>query len=406
MQYLKGFRHFIVLQINMLLRRSVYIALLFLFIVSCKNEGEQAGVNIRGYLPELAGRVIYLEELEVRSKKMIDSTTIGEEGIFKFNLRVPEAGFYILSTSEQNQLILQADKGETIEISTSNSDFSEGYTVSGSPGSELLYSFEKALKERKEQIDSLAEVYYAVRGTEDFLEKKAALDSTYEAIVKDHKKYVEAFIRSHPGSLAALIVLNRPLGSTPLIDEEDDFRLFHITDSALRANYPDNKHVEDHHRRTREIRLRIFDKAVAEEKVIPGKKAPDIVLSDTAGEPFSLKSYTGYPVVVCFWAGWNAQSRMDNRKLVKMYDNLREDGIKILGVSLDENEVVWKGAVKLDSLPWKQVNDPGGLDAEVKKDYNLPDELPFYYLLDRDLKIRYKNNDLDSLLIQLDKLFL
>jgi hypothetical protein len=52
------------------------------------------------------------------------------------------------------------------------------------------------------------------------------------------------------------------------------------------------------------------------------------------------------------------------------------------------------------------VSDLGGFKSKVKKDYNLPDELPYYYLLDEDLKIRYKNNNLDSLLIHLDKLFL
>lgn len=78
----------------------------------------------------------------------------------------------------------------------------------------------------------------------------------------------------------------------------------------------------------------------------------------------------------------------------------------MLGVSLDENAVVWKGAVKLDQLQWPQVTELNGLHSEISKRYNLSDELPFYYLIDKDQAIVYKNNSLDSLLIHLDQLTL
>jgi len=106
----------------------------------------------------------------------------------------------------------------------------------------------------------------------------------------------------------------------------------------------------------------------------------------------------GKKVIVYFWAGWSGKSRMDNRKLVKLYKNLKTQNTEIIGVSLDENEIVWKGALKLDKLPWLQLSDLGGLRSEIKKTYNVPDDLPFYYALDEEHKIVGKRKILDEIL--------
>ena len=148
----------------------------------------------------------------------------------------------------------------------------------------------------------------------------------------------------------------------------------------------------------------MYDKFVADKKLEPGKKAPNIVLKDTSGQFISLKDLAGQKVVVYFWAGWNAKSRQDNRKLVSVYSKLKEGKIEILGVSLDENEKVWKGALKLDKLPWINGSELRGLDSKVKKDYNISDELPYYYIVDENRKILYRDKNLKAVLNKIDEL--
>lgn len=89
---------------------------------------------------------------------------------------------------------------------------------------------------------------------------------------------------------------------------------------------------------------------------------------------------------------------MDNRKILKLYNELKLQNTEIIGVSLDENEVVWKGAVKLDNLPWLNLSKLDGFRSEVKKSYNVPDELPFYYLLDENHIIVGKSPKLEEIL--------
>ncbi|MCB2219908.1 MAG: AhpC/TSA family protein [Bacteroidetes bacterium] len=373
---------------------------------SCQDQPGSEISSVEGSFPQLAGDQITIEELEVRKTIAMDSAVIDKMGHFRFDFEIADAGFYVLKTTDDNLLLLQLEKGEHVKLSSNEDPFFRGYEVTGSPGSEYLRDFEYFMQSQRDRIDSIATVYYDARGQENFMEVKTRLDSVYDAIVDDHRHYIRDFVKAHPSSLTSLIVINRSLGQNNVLDEEKDFKLFHTIDSALMEKYPDNKHALDHHERVKEIQGRIFDRRIAEEKVMAGKKAPDIVLNDTAGNPFSLKSFTGHPTILQFWTGWSARSREDNQTLIKIYPDLQKRGFKILGVSLDENAVVWKGAVKIDQLPWKQVSSLQGLHSEIAKTYNLPSELPFYYLLDDKLVIRYKNSSLDSVLIHLDQLTL
>ena len=400
-------QHFVILRESLFMVRKiiwfVFIIISFTFCVQQKEDGQ---AMISGQFTKYPGQWIYLDELEVKKTIPIDSVRTDDEGNFTFELKLDDAGFYLLKTSPTNHLILLIEKEENIEVHSSNLDFLEGYEVGGSPGSMILSEYNDFMFNQKSRLDSIGKVYNESKGSEDFLSVKNKLDSVYLSIVADQKEYIQDFINENPGSLASLIVLNRKLGMAEVVDEEADFRLLFITDSLLSQKYPGNKHVLDHHQRVKEIQTRIFDNYLLEQKLKPGKKAPDIVLPDTSGQPLSLKSFTGKTVIVYFWAGWNAGSRQDNRRLVNLYPELTSKGFDILGVSLDENNIVWKGAIKLDKLPWKQVSDLLGLNSKIKQDFNVPDDLPYYYLLDDELKIVSKNNQLDSILIKLEPLSL
>ncbi|MCD4791215.1 MAG: TlpA family protein disulfide reductase, partial [Bacteroidales bacterium] len=299
---------------------------------------------------------------------------------------------------------LQLEKNETVKVNSNNDYFSTQYEVKGSPGSQLLMEFECFMTKQKQRVDSLAYVFKTSQGKPDFYNTKLKLDSIYVIVYNDQRRYVKEFIGKNPGSLASLIIINSKLGNNKVMDEEEDFIYFHRIDSALTINYPENKHTIDHHNRIKEVRQKKLDKFIADEKLKPGKKAPDIVIHDINDQIVSLQDMGGQKILVYFWAGWNAKSRQDNKKLVPIYNELKQHNIEIFGVSLDENEKVWKGAIKLDKLPWIQGSDLKGLKSPVNKAYNLNDELPFYYLIDEEGRIIYKGNDVDKIIRKLEEL--
>jgi len=385
---------------------------LFWFIViliisaSCVNEKPVHNLTFSGSMPGLSGQKVYLDELEVQSRILLDSVVVEEDGSFVFQIEIGQTGFYVLYTNPEHNIILLFEPGDQPVLKAQDADLSKVYTISDSPGSILLEEYASFMDYQKTRIDSLGSVYQQAKRSNNYLEQKEVLDSIYERVFEDQKVYVRNFIDKNTGSLASLIVLNRKLGQLNVLDEEKDFNYFSLTDSILIAKYPNNKHTKDHHERVKQIRARLFDDFMALRKLQAGKKAPDIVLPDTTGDLFSLKSYTGKKVIVCFWAGWDTPSRMDNRRLVKIYPDLQSKNIKILSVSLDENKSVWQGAVNLDKLDWQQVSDLQGFGSEVVKNYHVIKRLPLYYLLDEELHIISRNHQLDSILIKLDEIIL
>ncbi len=386
-----------------LMRIKTIIGLLILIsVVSCKNKTEEINLVIEGNFPGLAEKWLYLDELEVHNVLNIDSVVIEKNGEFQFDLTLSEAGFYLLRNEANMQILLLLEKGENVKLKADGNPFKDGYEVTGSPGSQLLKDFDRFMTLQKQRVDSLAFAYNEAAGTQDFYPLKLKLDSIYDIIYHDQKEYVKEFILDHPASLSSLFVLNSKLGSNAVMDGDQDFPIFKMLDSALMIHYPENKNVIDHHERVLEIKARIYDKFMADEKLSVGSKAPSIVMKDTTGKLFSLRNLQGETVLLYFWAGWNAQSRLDNRKLVPMYKQLKKQGIEVFGISLDENEKVWKGAIKLDKLPWIQGSDLMGLKSPANKKFNLNGELPHYYIIDADGKIVDKNKDIDVILESLD----
>jgi len=387
------------------MKNIAQILILFLLVNACNSSQKKGSTLISGNLPKMSGKWLYIEELEVSRINLLDSVQVDSEGSFEVGLFVSEPGFYVLRFQPEDYILLLIEPDKPIKINATTEILSEGYELQGSEDSQLLKDFEIFMSQQKSKVDSLAFELNANKGSHNFYQKKRQLDSAYFEIYTLQRKYVINFIETNPNSLVSLIVINRKLGNNKILDEEEDFIYFHRLDSALMSQYPDNSHTLDNHNRVKQIRLDKFDRFVADQKLGPGKKAPNIVLKDTSGQFMSLKDLAGKKVLISFWAGWNAKSRQDNQKLISLYPKLQKHNIEILGVSLDEHEKVWKGAISLDKTPWVQGSDLMGMNSKVVKSYNLLDELPYYYLVDEERKIINSNKDLEEIIKNLDELF-
>jgi peroxiredoxin len=387
----------------------MYRKFLFLLVialaVSCSTEKEKGNVSISGSLKAYSGKWLFIDELEVKGRKAIDSVKIEENGTFHMSFDILEAGFFILETEErENYLLLLLEKGEVVTIISENQLLTGLAEFNGSPGSELLIGFEKFMKYQKNRVDSLSEVFAAAANDTNFYEVKLRLDSVYETILQEQKEYVKYFINQHSNSLASLIVINRRMGNTKVLDEEEDFIYFHRLDSVLYPLYPDNKHALDHHQRVEKIRGENFEHFFNDQKLEPGNKAPNLAMKDTTGQFISIRDLGGQNLLICFWAGWNAKSRADNKKLLKEYEHWKKMGIEIFSISMDEHPKVWKGAIKLDQLPWPQGSDLLGKKSPAFKKYNLREELPYYFMLDENGVILFKSDKFEEIKKLIDDL--
>ncbi len=73
----------------------------------------------------------------------------------------------------------------------------------------------------------------------------------------------------------------------------------------------------------------------AESDTEPRTPAPDFALPTLTGETIELSSLRGRPVLVDFWATWCAPCVFQIPVLNEVYERHRDDGVVVLGVSVD-----------------------------------------------------------------------
>ncbi len=68
------------------------------------------------------------------------------------------------------------------------------------------------------------------------------------------------------------------------------------------------------------------------------RTAPDFTLKDLSGRDVSLMDYEGKVVLLDFWATWCPPCRNSIPELVSLQDRYGDEGLVIIGISLDDPE--------------------------------------------------------------------
>lgn len=89
-----------------------------------------------------------------------------------------------------------------------------------------------------------------------------------------------------------------------------------------------------------------------------GDKAPGFELADDTGQGVNLSDFRGKYVLLNFWATWCPPCVEEMPSLSALHERLKDQGLVVLGVSVDESEAEYKRFLDRARLSFPTVRDP------------------------------------------------
>lgn len=343
----------------------------------------QEGFLIKGTAPAAKeGAMVYLD-YSSNGESQSDSTVV-KDGTFQFEGIVSEPNYsrMIFDHEGKGKYMIQ-NIGDRLFFYIGNEDYHiaitdslHNATVTGSPLHAEHRAFLEAIGGDFIAIMDEASKTAASISRDDpqYNEKMTALREKYDTILENRRQKAFEFAKNHPNSVFSAEALRDVANTHPLSEIEPV--LASLSEEVRNLTI------------ARELAARI----AAEKTIQIGNVAPDFVQPDPDGHPVRLSDFRGRYVLVDFWASWCAPCRAENPNLVRAYQEYKDKGLEVLGVSLDSKNGrdAWLNAIEKDGLPWVHVSDLKGWSNAVAVQYGIR-AVPQNYLIDPEGKIVASN---------------
>lgn len=351
------------------------VAAIALMFCSCS---EQKGYVIEGRAVGIADGTVV--RVAVRNKPdwiTVDSAVV-KAGAFRMEGELDPAVLAYITVGDDRMMVV-------VEPGTINVDL-KAHTVGGTELNNRLMTYWQALEPLEQASDSIYERMDLLTEA-DSIERRACIaqmeqiDSTYMALTVG---LVNDNIQNALG--VGMFVNNLYLFQ----DDTDNLsRLAEAIPEPFRAQAPVSE--------TLALVKTILATAV-------GGNYVDFDFTTSDGRATSLKAMvdSNRYVLVDFWASWCAPCRASLPGIKALYEDYRDRGFAVLGVSLDREEADWRGALDRFGMTWTQTSDLKYWDSAYAALYGVR-AIPATVLIRHDGVIVARNADEAELRAMLDK---
>jgi len=363
-------------------KKLLWFLIAGLAISGCKNNINE----INGKLINASNdEYVFLDELKGNELITVDSVRVSKDGSFSFTRKIGSPSFYLIKTDNSNFLTLLLEPGEKINLTAYSDSLNYPISLSGSKGSELLASYNLALRNTIRKLSTLRDIYMQNLDKPELPLVMERLDSMAQSYMDEINLYTRNFIDENINSLASLVSLYQQVAPGEyVLHPQDDLDYFIKVDSSLSLLYPDYEPVKSLHEQVGELISVAAGQDSFSQIPLGMKKAPEIALPNPEGDTIKLSSTRGSVVLVDIWAAWCGPCRRENPNLVRIYDLYNDKGFQIYQVSIDKTREAWLKGIKEDGLEkWIHVSDLKYWSSVVVPLFKI-ESIPANFLLDRE----------------------
>jgi len=132
--------------------------------------------------------------------------------------------------------------------------------------------------------------------------------------------------------------------------------------------------------------IAVFGAAVRQKVVGVGDKAPHFLVRTESGLTISPAAFGGRLLVLNFWATWCPPCIEEMPSLDRMQQQLRDQGVVVLGVSVDEDEEAYRRFLERARVSFHTARDPEAAISTLYGTYRYPES----YVIDREGRVVQK----------------
>jgi peroxiredoxin len=351
------------------MRKLLAISSVAVMLLSCSTSE----YKINGTIEGATDQMVVLKTMQDNELVAVDSTMM-TNGKFEFvgSVEVPDIYAVDFKSPEDRLILFLENSNITISGNVDNIMSSE---IKGSATQDLLLEFNQMQEELSGPMMEIQQKFQTA-AMDGSLTPELEEQLRSEFMIENDKmmKSVKQFALDHTQSVLSAYITLTQLANQLSFQELD----------SIVSQFP--KEIQ-----TSPFVIALNEKLDIDKLTAVGQTFIDFTHPDPDGNMVTFSSVTGENYILLdFWAGWCAPCRQENPNLVNLYNQYKDKGFDIFGVSLDRRKQEWLDAIKDDELAWHQVSDVTGWENPVAKMYGVQ-SIPANLLISPEGKILAKN---------------